>query len=209
MVRLGQLLRQQRMRRKLSLEEVARGTKIKENFLAAIERGEYNKLPSPAYAKGFVTNYASFLGLPRAEVIALFRREFDEKRAYKVLPDSLARQQTFPLYRIKIKDSLLIIGVLVVFFMGFLLFQYRAAFIAPPLRVMSPEQGAVVSQDVTVSGKTDSEASVTVNNEAVSLTNNGEFIKRVSLFPGKTTIVITSKNRFGKETKVMREITVK
>jgi cytoskeletal protein RodZ len=209
MVRLGQLLRQQRLKRKLSLEEVSRGTKIKEQFLAAIERGEYNKLPSPAYAKGFVTNYASFLGLPRAEVIALFRREFDEKRAYKVLPDSLARQQTFPQYRIKIKDSLLIIGVLVVLFMGFLLFQYRAAFIAPPLRISSPEQGAVVSQDITVVGKTDSEAAVTVNNEAVSLTNNGDFVKRLSLFPGKTTIVITSKNRFGKETKVVREITVK
>lgn len=209
MVRLGQLLHQQRLRKKLSLEDVSRRTKIKETFLAAIERGDYNRLPSPAYAKGFVTNYATFLGLPRAEVIALFRREFDEKRAYKVLPDSLTKQQVFPGRRIKIQESLLVIAVLVLLFIGFLLFQYRAAFLAPPLRVVAPEQSAVMGQDITVSGKTESEASVTVNNEPVSVSRNGEFIKRISLFPGKTTIIISAKNRFGKETVVTREITVK
>lgn len=208
MVRLGQLLRQQRLKRKLSLEEVARGTKIKETFLAAIERGEYNRLPSPAYAKGFVINYGSYLGLPRAEVMALFRREFDEKRAYKVLPDSLTKQ-SFPTRRIKIQESLLVIGFLVMLFIGFLLFQYRAAFIAPPLRITSPQQSAMVGQDVIVSGKTDREATVTVNNEAVSLNSNGEFTKRLNLFPGKTTIVISAKNRFGKETVETREVVVK
>lgn len=209
MIRLGQLLHQQRLRKRLSLEEVARDTKIKEAFLAAIERGEYNRLPSPAYAKGFVINYATFLGLPRTEVIALFRREFDEKRAYKVLPDSLTKQQAFPARRIKIQDSLLIIGILVMLFVGFLLFQYRAAFIAPPLHITSPNQSAVVSQDITIAGRTDNEASVTVNNEAVSVNSHGEFIKRISLFPGKSTVVISSKNRFGKETIVTREVVVK
>jgi cytoskeletal protein RodZ len=208
MVRLGNLLHQHRLRKKLSLEEVARGTKIKQTFLAAIERGEYHKLPSPAYAKGFVINYAAYLGLPRAEVIALFRREFDEKRAYKVLPDSLTKHQAFGRH-IKIQESLLIIGLLVFLFVGFLLFQYRAAFISPPLRITSPEQSAMVGQEVTVSGKTDREASVTVNNEAVSLNSQGEFVKRVSLFPGKTTIIISAKNRFGKETIETREVTVK
>jgi cytoskeletal protein RodZ len=209
MVRLGNLLHQHRLRKKLSLEEVARGTKIKERFLVAIERGDYHKLPSPAYAKGFVINYATYLGLPRAEVIALFRREFDEKRAYKVLPDSLTKHQTFPGRHIKIQESLLIIGLLVFLFVGFLLFQYRAAFIAPPLRITSPEASAIVGQEVTVSGKTDREASVTVNNEAVSINSHGEFVKRISLFPGKTTVIISAKNRFGKETVITREITVK
>ena len=129
MVRLGQLLHQQRLRRKLSLEEVARGTKIKETFLAAIERGEYHKLPSPAYAKGFVINYATYLGLPRTEVTALFRREFDEKRAYKVLPDSLTKQ-SFPARHIKFQESILIIGLLVILFSfrSYWLFNINAFF---------------------------------------------------------------------------------
>lgn len=208
MVRLGQLLYRQRIRRKLSLEDIERATKIKSSFIAAIERGEYNKLPSPAYAKGFVTNYASFLGLPRTEVVALFRREFDEKRAIKVLPDSMTREQRL-LSGIRIQDSLLVIGGLIVLFIGFLLFQYRAAFIAPPLNVTSPKDGAVFSQNVTVSGKTDSDSTVIVNNEVTALDNNGAFTKQLAFFPGKAEIVIKARNRFGKETTVTREITIK
>jgi len=208
MVRLGQLLYRQRIRRKLSLEDIERATKIKSSFIAAIERGEYNKLPSPAYAKGFVTNYASFLGLPRTEVIALFRREFDEKRAIKVLPDSMTREQKV-LSGIRIQDSLLVIGGLIVLFIGFLLFQYRAAFIAPPLTVSSPKDGAVFSQNLTVSGKTDSDSTVIVNNEVIALDNNGDFTKQLAFLPGKAEIVVIARNRFGKQTKVVRDVTIK
>ena len=209
MVRLGQLLHQQRLRKKLSLSEVAREIKIKEPFLLALEKGEYHRLPSPAYAKGFVTNYATYLGLPRTEVIALFRREFDEKKAFKVLPDSLSNRQQGPRIRIKIKDSLLLFVGIVFLFVAFLLFQYRAVFLSPPLRITTPEENAVVAQEIVVSGKTDSEASVTVNDEPVSLDEHGAFSKRIEFFPGAAEIVIKAKNRFGKETVVTRTISVK
>jgi len=93
MVPVGQRLQRERIQKKLTIEDVAKATKIKAVFLAAIEKGEYTKLPSPAYAQGFVRNYASYLGLPKGEITALFKREFDEKKAYKVLPDSLAKRE--------------------------------------------------------------------------------------------------------------------
>jgi cytoskeletal protein RodZ len=208
-VKLGQLLREQRTRKRLTFEDAARATKIKASFLAAIEKGEYHKLPSPAYAKGFVINYATFLGISRAEVVALFRREFDEKRAYKVLPDSLTKRQSYSKPWIKVQESLFIAGGLIILFVGFLLFQYRFVFIPPHLTVESPKDNAVLSQDITVVGKADSEATVTVNNAMVSLGTNGEFSKQISLFPGKTEIVVKAKNKFGKETIVKRVVTVK
>jgi cytoskeletal protein RodZ len=195
-VKLGQLLREQRTRKRLTFEDAARATKIKASFLAAIEKGEYHKLPSPAYAKGFVINYATFLGISRAEVVALFRREFDEKRAYKVLPDSLTKRQSYSKPWIKVQESLFIAGGLIILFVGFLLFQYRFVFIPPHLTVESPKDNAVLSQDITVVGKADSEATVTVNNAMVSLGTNGE-------------IVVKAKNKFGKETIVKRVVTVK
>lgn len=209
MVPLGKRLHNERMQRKLSLEEVAAATKIKASFLIAIEKGEYDKLPSPAYAKGFVRNYAAYLGMPKTEVTAFFRREFDEKRAYKVLPDSLSKTEEFPLKRLKVQQSLIIAAVLLLVFLGYLLFQYRYQFIGPPLTVDSPKQNSMTSQDVRVSGKTDSNATVVVNDEPVSLTIDGEFSKQLTLFPGQTKITIKSKNRFGKETIVEREIVVK
>ena len=52
MIRVGQLLRDERVRKRLTIEEVAKATKIRTNFLSAIEKGEYKKLPSSAYAQG-------------------------------------------------------------------------------------------------------------------------------------------------------------
>jgi cytoskeletal protein RodZ len=208
-VKLGQLLQQQRMRKRLTFEDAARATKIKANFLAALEKGEYHKLPSPAYAKGFVINYATYLGIPRAEVVALFRREFDEKRAYKVLPDSLTKRQSYSKPWIKIQESIFVIVGLVILFLGFLLFQYRSVFIPPHLTVDSPKDNAVISTDITVIGKADTEATVTVNNAMVSMNTNGKFSKQIALFPGKGEIIIKAKNRFGKETTITREVTVK
>jgi hypothetical protein len=65
------------------------------------------------------------------------------------------------------------------------------------------------SDEIIVTGKTDSNATVFVNNESVSLNSKGEFSKRLSLFSGKTVITVKAKSRIGKETVVQREIVVK
>jgi len=177
MVRLGHRLQQQRLQRKQSLEEIAQELKIKPRFLAAIERGEYHKLPSPAYAQGFVRNYATYLGLSNAETTMLFKREFDEKRAMKVLPDSMVKTKEFPLQRLRIQQSLIIFVVLLLLVFGYLFFQYRAAFLPPALSISSPPEGSKTSQNVKVTGSADSNATVTINGEPVTLSNNGTFQK--------------------------------
>ena len=209
MVRLGQRLYEKRVQKKLTLDEVAQATKIKASFLAALEKGEYSKLPSPAYAQGFVSNYAAYLGLPKTETTALFKREFDEKKAYKVLPDSLVKTEEFPLKRIKIQQSLILAGGVVLIFLFYLLLQYRSAFISPFLSVASPKQNSIVSDVITVSGKTESNSTILVNNEPTSVDTNGKFTKNITLFPGKATIRVKAKNKFGKETLVEREVVVK
>src|SRR5215469_10570319 len=125
MVRLGHLLHQKRLARRLTLEDVAQDLKIKSKFLAAIEKGEYNKLPSPAYAQGFVRNYAAYLGLSKAETTMLFKREFDEKRAMKVLPDSMVKTKEFPIQRFRLQQSAIIFMLFLLLVLGFLFFQYR------------------------------------------------------------------------------------
>src|ERR1700757_3267249 len=120
MVRLGHLLHQKRLARKQTLEEVAQVLKIKSQFLAAIERGEYNKLPSPAYAQGFVRNYAVYLGLSKAEKTMLFKREFDEKRAMKVLPDAMVKTKEFPIKRLRIQQPVIIFILFLLIVFGYL-----------------------------------------------------------------------------------------
>lgn len=209
MVKLGQRLHTLRVQKKLTLDEVSQSIKIKPVFLTAIEKSEYHKLPSPAYAQGFVRNYATYLGLSRAEITALFKREFDEKKAYKVLPDSLVRANEYPVQRLRIQQSLIFASVVLFLFLGYLFFQYRAAFLPPSLAITSPQPNSTTSKEITVSGKADNNAIVYVNNQPVTVTNNGEFSKRLTLFPGNNTISVRAENRFGKVTEEQRNIIVK
>ncbi|MGA7828988.1 MAG: helix-turn-helix domain-containing protein [Geobacteraceae bacterium] len=65
----GQKLRETRIRRGISLDEVARVTRITKGYLRALEEDDHEKLPSEAYARGFFRIYATFLGLPPEEVL--------------------------------------------------------------------------------------------------------------------------------------------
>jgi len=92
--------------------------------------------------------------------------------------------------------------------LGYLFFQYRAAFLPPSLSVTAPTAGSKTSQDVMVTGNADSNATVTVNGDPATVANDGSFEKEVTLFPGSSTISIEAVNRFGKTTVVQRAVNV-
>ena len=208
MVSLEQRLKEARIQKKLTLEEAAVATKIKAQFLEAIERGAYNELPSPAYARGFVRNYAEFLGLPKAQIALLFKRDFDERKVIKVLPDGMVKKNEFPIKRINFRRAVLGSAVLL-FLSGFLLFQTRSVLFGPPISLSSPKEGSEVGQEILVKGRTDSNAIITINNESVVVKSNGEFEKKISLFPGETNITVKARNRQGKESILERNVRVR
>ncbi|TVQ97593.1 MAG: helix-turn-helix domain-containing protein [Desulfovibrionales bacterium] len=59
----GRLLKEERLRQGLEIADVMDKTKISRMNLVAIEEGNEQALPHPVYAKGFVKNYARFLGM--------------------------------------------------------------------------------------------------------------------------------------------------
>lgn len=208
MIKLGQKLREERLRKKLTLEDVSRATKIKEHFLACIERGEYDKLPSSAYVVGFVRNYVTYLGLPERQSLALFRREYDEHKEFKVLPESLTKDR-IPKRTIKVPQAGIFLTAVVLAIFVYLFFQYRYTLLSPPLFVDVPKENGTYGRELVITGRSDSNATIYINNEAVIIEENGTFEKRLSLFPGKTQIEVKAVNRVGKETVVVRNITVK
>ena len=208
-MRLGQRLREERITKGLSVEEVAAATKIRPQFILAIEQGKYKQLPSKAYAQGFVKNYVIFLGLPLRDSLAMFRREFDEREYLDILPESFIRQKTIPLVRIHWKRTLAGVGILLVCITVYVVFQYRAAIFAPSLVILSPNDNSkITSESVTVRGTTDANAIVLVNNQQTYVDTNGNFTKHIVIFPGKSIITIIATNKFGKQTIVKRRITV-
>src|SRR5438874_10492504 len=60
---LGSELREARLGRDLSLEQVEQQIRIRAKFLEALEQGNYAALPTDVQARGFLRNYARFLGM--------------------------------------------------------------------------------------------------------------------------------------------------
>src|SRR5687768_18406327 len=67
-----------RERKGVDLYRAERDTKIRVRYLAALERGDYRELPGAVYTKGFLRNYALYLGLDPDEVLLQWRRERGE-----------------------------------------------------------------------------------------------------------------------------------
>lgn len=59
----GRTLQRQRERHGLTIDDVARTTKISKTTLRAIEANDLSHLPAPIYTRGFVKAYASEVGL--------------------------------------------------------------------------------------------------------------------------------------------------
>ena len=75
---VGYTLRQERERQNLSIEDIEQGTSIRALYIEAIENGEYDKLPGTVYTKGFIKNYAKFLGLDADAMTKEFANDLAE-----------------------------------------------------------------------------------------------------------------------------------
>src|SRR5437016_11295457 len=64
-----------RERKGVDLYRAERDTKIRARYLGALERGAYKELPGAVYTKGFLRNYALYLGLDPDDILAQWHRE--------------------------------------------------------------------------------------------------------------------------------------
>jgi cytoskeleton protein RodZ len=69
---VGAHLRQLREARGISLEEIARVTRVNPSYLQALEADDYASLPVPVFTRGFIRAYCQALGEPPDQAVALF-----------------------------------------------------------------------------------------------------------------------------------------
>ncbi|HUK06619.1 MAG TPA: RodZ domain-containing protein [Stellaceae bacterium] len=86
---VGQLLREARQGFGREIPQVGSTLRIRGEYLEAIETGQYEVLPGPTYAIGFIRTYADYLGLDGAEIVRRFKQETEGLE--------LRRDLTFPM----------------------------------------------------------------------------------------------------------------
>ncbi|MFN4237122.1 MAG: helix-turn-helix domain-containing protein [Vogesella sp.] len=83
---IGQQLRDARLAKDLSLHDVADRLKLSLRQLEAIEAGQLEQLPGATFVRGFVRNYARFLTLDSAPLIALLDQVYPPQRVERIEP---------------------------------------------------------------------------------------------------------------------------
>jgi len=146
---IGRYLRGERELRKVSLEEVSKFTRIKEQYLSAIEEDRYDLLPSAIYVKGYLTAYARYLGLDPNDTVLRYQRYLkeltiaEEKRLEQQKPEP-PRQVSFSAKRAMPYLVLAILSTMIVLTVFFVRQILQASF-RPALNQREPTPVAMSS----------------------------------------------------------------
>ncbi len=84
---LGEWLRERREALGIDLQQAQADTRIRSRYLEALESGDFQCLPDPVVGRGFVKNYASYLGLDVEEAARLYSAAVAPVPQVTVAPD--------------------------------------------------------------------------------------------------------------------------
>ncbi len=93
MTELGNRLKEARLAKGLSLEDLQSITKIQKRYLVGIEEGNYSSMPGNFYVRAFVKQYAEALELNPDEIFETYKNEIPATHN-EDLPEQLSRVKT-------------------------------------------------------------------------------------------------------------------
>lgn len=185
-----------RERKGVDLYRAERDTKIRARYLAALERGDYRELPGAVYTKGFLRNYALYLGLDPDDVLLQWRRE---RGGGKEAPTVIAvpRPIAAPRQRLTFSPSLIVFALLTIAVLAFgaYLGVQLLRFAKPPVLAVTTPATAVIevdedATDYVLRGTTNAGATVTISTPGrdpynVTADADGDWIASVELRRGQ------------------------
>lgn len=108
---LGAILEKRRHALRKSLIDAEEVTKIRAKHLEALEHGEYDTLPSPAYVKGYIVSYAKYLGLDSGPLLEAYEKEAGlEEPETPHLPDQVVAPRS-QAHSIPVRTALAVVAV--------------------------------------------------------------------------------------------------
>jgi len=197
----GEILKQARLKLKLTFAQISRQTKIPVYILKALEKNQFSKLPSAPYIRGFIKNYSQVVGVNPQKNLAVFRRDFAKTKNTKIIPKGLAKPLNQS--RIQFNPRLTVFSAIIVFiiiffsYLGFSLFKLNQS---PSLNIILPAEGQEVVSPALIKGKTDHDATLTLNGKTLNLESDGSFTTIHHQAPGSVTLRFKAISRRNKIT---------
>jgi cytoskeletal protein RodZ len=192
-----------RERKGVDLYRAERDTKIRARYLGALERGDYKELPGAVYTKGFLRNYALYLGLDPDEVLDHWRRERGEARDIAPVI-AVPRPIAAPSKGLTFSPSIIVVALMTVFVLAFgaYLGLQVMRFAKPPSIAVTHPAAAVIDVDesttsYTLRGTTLPGATVSISTPGrdpyqVSAGPDGDWTSDVDLRRGRNQFDVTA-----------------
>ncbi|MET4026897.1 cytoskeleton protein RodZ [Marinobacter sp. MBR-99] len=153
---VGEQLRQGRERLGLSVSAIADEQHLRPSVIQAIESGDYSKIDSELFLKGYVRAYARQVGLDADAIIADLNRELEPARQQKELEHqssplvSIERKKRRKRQVAKLLVVLLVVALVVYLIAGYLAQQEGSREPSPapesPAETVAPDEESVVTE---------------------------------------------------------------
>jgi cytoskeletal protein RodZ len=192
-----------RERKGVDLYRAERDTKIRARYLAALERGDYRELPGAVYTKGFLRNYALYLGLDPDEVLLQWRRERGDPREPQAVI-AVPRPIAAPRRGLTFSPSLIVFAILVFLVLGFGVYLsiQLLRFAKPPTIAVTDPAVALLEVDETTTsyvlrGTSSAKASVSIATPgrdpySVTADADGDWTQQVELRRGRNQFEVSA-----------------
>lgn len=201
MVSVGETLRQVRESKGITLLEIEKNIRIRQKFLQAVEKSDWEYFSSKIYIIGVIKSYANYLGIDSKKLLAFFRRDYErieEVRFKRKIKSDLLTPETK-------KVVLVFVGLIIVFFIVYFGYQVKQFVAAPKVVLISPTVTNFSQEDrVKIIGKTEKDAAVTIFGERVYQNKEGIFEFSLPLSKGVNELVIEVIGANGKKTVIKR-----
>jgi cytoskeletal protein RodZ len=203
-------LKSARAKRGLKLGKIAEALGINEKYLAALEAGRFEELPAGIYGKNFLREYALYLGLDAASLIEMFEVSLATQK-------NQAKTELFSKQVIKQREMLALprifknLALAVVVIVCFIYLSYRLEkIVAPPkLELSNPAANLITKErSLEIIGRTEPETQIIINGEKILSDSTGSFLKTVNLKTGINMITVTAQKKYGRETRLIRQVLV-
>ncbi|MFA5026070.1 MAG: helix-turn-helix domain-containing protein [Candidatus Shapirobacteria bacterium] len=192
MKRASIILESARLDRELDFNEICKKTKIPLRYLIAFENENIKDFPEEPYCSLMVKDYADFLGLNGEELLCLFRRDYDRRpqnTTHRHLWFSLTPQFAFTSF-------IVLLGLI---FATYLITEYLKFNRPPELKINWPQDYS--KNSIEISGITDPESVVRINDSLVIVDTDGNFKKTLEISTSEAKIVVEAKSPAGVVTK--------
>jgi cytoskeletal protein RodZ len=209
---VGEQLKKAREVKGLTLYRISTVYHIPKTFLKAVEANRFGLLPDTVYTKGMLKKYLRILGLSDSEYLPLWEEAHAHWKALEettisekeIASARKPHQRWFITPTFLQKGFVVILALLLLMYIGI---RLNNALAPAELTVFSPtDEMTTTESSINVTGKTEPEVQIKINNFLVTVDEDGSFQEEINLTNGLNILEIEASKKYRPVQTTLRHI---